>query len=75
MSEIRIGISGWRYGPCRKDFYPSGLCHDDELAFASQANNSIEIKRVLYNSHHLLAKLVFDGELVTEPGVAPQEVR
>ena len=41
MSEIRIGISGWRYGPWRKDFYPKGLRQDDEL--------------------------------VTEPGIEPQE--
>jgi uncharacterized protein YecE (DUF72 family) len=25
VSDIRIGISGWRYGPWRKDFYPKGL--------------------------------------------------
>jgi len=36
VSEIRIGISGWRYGPWRKDFYPKGLRQDSELAFASR---------------------------------------
>jgi len=25
MSEIRIGISGWRSAPWRGDFYPAGL--------------------------------------------------
>lgn len=49
MSEIRIGISGWRYGPWRKDFYPKGLRQDDELAFASRAVNSIEINGSFYS--------------------------
>lgn len=49
MSDIRIGISGWRYGPWRKDFYPKGLRQDDELAFASRAVNSIEINGSFYS--------------------------
>ncbi|CAM3599007.1 hypothetical protein CCOS865_04153 [Pseudomonas reidholzensis] len=49
MSEIRIGISGWRYGPWRKDFYPEGLRQDSELAFASRAVNSIEINGSFYS--------------------------
>lgn len=49
MSDIRIGISGWRYGPWRKDFYPEGLPQDDELAFASRAVNSIEINGSFYS--------------------------
>ncbi|KPA87571.1 hypothetical protein PF66_05954 [Pseudomonas asplenii] len=48
MSEIRIGISGWRYSPWRKDFYPKGLRQDDELAFASRAVNTIEINGSFY---------------------------
>jgi len=48
VSDIRIGISGWRYGPWRKDFYPAGLRQDDELAFASRAVNSIEINGSFY---------------------------
>ena len=49
MSDIRIGISGWRYGPWRKDFYPAGLRQDDELAFASRAVNTIEINGSFYS--------------------------
>ncbi|WP_449433035.1 DUF72 domain-containing protein [Pseudomonas putida] len=49
MSEIRIGISGWRYGPWRKDFYPEGLPQRCELAFASRAVNSIEINGSFYS--------------------------
>ncbi|MBM3104468.1 DUF72 domain-containing protein [Pseudomonas sp. V1] len=48
MSEIRIGISGWRYSPWRKDFYPKGLRQADELAFASRAVNCIEINGSFY---------------------------
>ncbi|MBK4989412.1 DUF72 domain-containing protein [Pseudomonas sp. S36] len=49
MSDVRIGISGWRYGPWRKDFYPQGLRQDDELAFASRAVNTIEINGSFYS--------------------------
>ncbi|MFJ3076516.1 MULTISPECIES: DUF72 domain-containing protein [unclassified Pseudomonas] len=49
MSEIRIGISGWRYGPWRNDFYPKGLPQHSELAFASRAVNSIEINGSFYS--------------------------
>ncbi|MFG0866749.1 DUF72 domain-containing protein [Pseudomonas sp. FYR_7] len=49
MSEVRIGISGWRYGPWRKDFYPKGLRQDDEVAFASRAVNTIEINGSFYS--------------------------
>jgi len=49
VSEIRIGISGWRYGPWRKDFYPQGLPQDSELAIASRAVNSIEINGSFYS--------------------------
>ncbi len=48
MSEIRIGISGWRYAPWRKVFYPEGLTQKRELAFASRAVNSIEINGSFY---------------------------
>lgn len=48
MSEIRIGISGWRYGPWRGDFYPKGLAQRRELEFASRQVNSIEINGSFY---------------------------
>lgn len=31
VSEIRIGIAGWRCGSWRKDFDPEGLRQDGEL--------------------------------------------
>ncbi|MNF30125.1 hypothetical protein D3C85_465310 [compost metagenome] len=49
MSDIRIGISGWRYAPWRGDFYPQGLPQRLELKFASRAVNSIEINGSFYS--------------------------
>lgn len=47
-SDIRIGISGWRYAPWRGDFYPKGLTQKRELEFASRAVRSIEINGSFY---------------------------
>ena len=48
MSDIRIGISGWRYAPWRGDFYPKGLAQRQELEYASRAVTSIEINGSFY---------------------------
>ena len=48
MTEVRIGISGWRYAPWRGDFYPKGLAQKNELHFASRAVRSIEINGSFY---------------------------
>jgi uncharacterized protein YecE (DUF72 family) len=49
MSEIRIGISGWRYAPWRGVFYPESLPQQRELEFASRALSSIEINGSFYS--------------------------
>jgi uncharacterized protein YecE (DUF72 family) len=46
---VRIGISGWNYPKWRGDFYPTGLTHKSELAFASRALDSIEINGSFYS--------------------------
>lgn len=46
---IRIGISGWRYEPWRKVFYPQGLAQTRELAFAAQHFPSIELNGSFYS--------------------------
>jgi len=46
--KIRIGISGWRYAPWRKVFYPEDLVQAKELHFASRALPSIEINGSFY---------------------------
>src|SRR5688572_26298325 len=49
MAEVRIGISGWRYGPWRGTFYPKGLAQRRELEYASRQFNSIEINGTFYS--------------------------
>jgi uncharacterized protein YecE (DUF72 family) len=45
---VRIGISGWTYGPWRGNFYPPGLLQSDELAYASRQVDTIEINGTFY---------------------------
>jgi len=47
-AEVRIGISGWRYPPWRKVFYPEDLTQARELNFASRALPTIEINGTFY---------------------------
>jgi uncharacterized protein YecE (DUF72 family) len=47
-ADIRIGISGWRYAPWRKVFYPEKLKQAQELHFASRALPTIEINGSFY---------------------------
>ena len=49
MSEMRVGISGWRYEPWRGVFYPKGLQQRRELEYASRQMNSIEINGTFYS--------------------------
>jgi hypothetical protein len=43
LGQIRIGISGWRYGGWRGSFYPRELRQKDELSYASRHDDTIEI--------------------------------
>jgi uncharacterized protein YecE (DUF72 family) len=45
----RVGISGWRYAPWRRVFYPAGLPQRAELAFASRHVRTIEINGSFYS--------------------------
>jgi uncharacterized protein YecE (DUF72 family) len=47
---IQVGIGGWTYEPWRGTFYPAGLKHADELAYASQRLTTIEINGTFYRS-------------------------
>lgn len=49
MTEIRIGISGWRYTPWRGVFYPEDLPQRLELHYASRVLPSIEINGSFYS--------------------------
>ena len=48
-SELRIGISGWRYAGWRGKFYPKDLPQDRELEFAGRTFNSVEINGSFYS--------------------------
>ena len=48
MGDIRVGISGWKYGPWRGEFYPKKLAQKRELEYASRQLNSIEINGTFY---------------------------
>lgn len=50
--RARIGISGWRYAPWRKSFYPSGLPQRLELEYASSQLATIEINGTFYSLQH-----------------------
>jgi uncharacterized protein YecE (DUF72 family) len=49
MAEIRIGISGWRYGPWRGAFYPRDLPQRLELWYAARILSAIEINGSFYS--------------------------
>ena len=48
-ADIRVGISGWRYGPWRGTFYPEDLVQKRELEYASRKVNSVEINGSFYS--------------------------
>ncbi|MEO6579613.1 MAG: DUF72 domain-containing protein [Sphingomicrobium sp.] len=45
---VRVGIGGWTYPPWRGLFYPDGLAHSRELAFAATQLGAIEINATFY---------------------------
>lgn len=49
MPDVRIGISGWTYGPWRGTFFPRGLAQKRELAYAARKVRSIEINGTFYS--------------------------
>lgn len=48
-SEVRIGVSGWRYTPWRGQFYPVGLPQKDELAHIASIFPTVEINGTFYS--------------------------
>ncbi|AOW91596.1 hypothetical protein BFN03_19900 [Rhodococcus sp. WMMA185] len=48
MAKARVGISGWTYPGWRGDFYPEGLAHRKELAYAAGRLTTIEINGSFY---------------------------
>jgi uncharacterized protein YecE (DUF72 family) len=50
MGAIRTGIGGWTYEPWRGVFYPQGLPHAKELAYAAAHLTAIEINSTYYST-------------------------
>src|SRR5690349_9365813 len=48
--QIRVGIGGWTFEAWRGEFYPKGLSHAKELAYASSKLTSIEINGTFYRT-------------------------
>jgi uncharacterized protein YecE (DUF72 family) len=49
MTDIRVGMSGWRYPPWRGDFYPRGLPQRSELEYAASRVRTIELNGSFYS--------------------------
>lgn len=47
---VRAGIGGWTYEPWRDNFYPKGLAHSKELAYASTRLTAIEVNGTYYST-------------------------
>jgi uncharacterized protein YecE (DUF72 family) len=50
QGRIRAGIGGWTFEPWRGVFYPKGLPHAQELAYASSHLTTIEINGTFYRT-------------------------
>ena len=50
IRPIHAGIGGWTFAPWRGTFYPQGLPHAKELAFAADKLTAIEINGTFYRT-------------------------
>ena len=50
LAKINVGIGGWTYEPWRGVFYPKGLAHARELAYAGEHLTSIEVNGTFYST-------------------------
>jgi uncharacterized protein YecE (DUF72 family) len=50
QSRIRVGVGGWTYEPWRNNFFPAGLPHHQELAYASRHLTAIEVNGTYYST-------------------------
>lgn len=49
-ARIRVGVGGWTYEPWRSNFFPDGLPHSRELAYASRQLSAIEVNGTYYGT-------------------------
>jgi uncharacterized protein YecE (DUF72 family) len=50
LDRVRIGVGGWTYEPWRGNFFPKGLPHKQELAYASRQLTAIEVNGTYYST-------------------------
>ena len=48
--RIHVGVGGWTYEPWRNNFFPPGLPHSQELAYASRQLTAIEVNGTYYST-------------------------
>jgi uncharacterized protein YecE (DUF72 family) len=48
--RVRVGVGGWTYEPWRNNFFPQGLPHSQELAYASRKLTAIEVNGTYYST-------------------------
>ena len=48
--RIHVGVGGWTFEPWRDNFYPKGLPHKQELAYAAGKLTAIEINGTFYST-------------------------
>jgi uncharacterized protein YecE (DUF72 family) len=48
--SVRVGVGGWTFEPWRDNFYPKGLAHSKELAYASTHLTAIEVNGTYYST-------------------------
>jgi uncharacterized protein YecE (DUF72 family) len=61
--RVYVGIGGWTYEPWRGVFYPQGLPHAKELAYAATHLTSIEINGTFYRSQSAATFRKWAGEV------------
>jgi uncharacterized protein YecE (DUF72 family) len=49
-TRIRVGIGGWTFEPWRDNYFPKGLAHHRELAYASRQVTAIEVNGTYYST-------------------------
>jgi uncharacterized protein YecE (DUF72 family) len=49
-NRLHIGVGGWTYEPWRDNFYPKGLSHAKELAYAAGKLTAIEVNGTYYST-------------------------
>ncbi|MBV0892337.1 DUF72 domain-containing protein [Paracoccus sp. Z118] len=50
VPRIRVGVGGWTYEPWDESFYPAGLRKKDQLSYAANQLDAIEINGTFYRT-------------------------